>query len=237
MAFKTTKHGRAYCAVGVRIPENTLTRASFDALNNAVDRIGNKDLKVLGMEPGKPVFGGPSETLPMSVLVGKIIGSVAMDSTKRLSLGPSRKALDQYRSDGSLLHQLRDEVSEELGALLFEETAHFYCVGSFFKLVLGTMWHTNIIMGVDLDEEFNNLWPGTYGLEKIHPNLNRGFWDDTSRLFGVVMAKASSKGHWSRATSDLEQAQARIVAAREKGFTWAEFHAHLYLCETTWRDH
>ena len=148
------------------------------------------------MEPGKPVFGGPSETLSMPVLVGKVIGSVAMDSTKRLALGPSRKALDQYRSDGSLLHQLRDEVSEELGALLFEETAHFYCVGSFFKLVLGTMWHTNIIGGVDLDEEFNNLWPETYGLEKIHPNLNRGFWDDTSRLFGVVMAKASSKGHY-----------------------------------------
>ena len=137
--------------------------------------------------------------------------------------------MSDYRSDTSLLHQLRDEVSEELGALLFAEAAHFYCVGSFFKLVCGTLWNSDRI-GVNLDEV------ETYELKTIYPNANRDFWDDPSRLFGVVMAETPSSGHWARATLDLEQAQAQIVAARDKGFTWCN-HANLYLCETTWFDH
>ena len=91
MAFQITQFERAYCALGVHIPANTLTRLSFDALNDAVDRVGAKDLAALGMEPGKPVFDGPSETLSMPVLVGKVLGTVGMDSTKHLSQ-PSRKA-------------------------------------------------------------------------------------------------------------------------------------------------
>ena len=235
MGFKTTKYGRAYCGVGVRIPENTLTRGSFDALIRAVDRIGHKDLKVLGMEPGKPEFSGPSGTLTMPVLVGNVIASVGMDTTKRLPLGPSRKSLDEYRSEESLLHQLRGEVSESLGELLFAETAHFYCVGSFFKLILGKLWTDKYVRGVDLDEA------ETFGLEMVLPNVNRDFYDDSSRLFGALMAttpknlgsRFDAPASWARASLDLEQAQWQIVEAEKKGFRWCNA-AHLFLCETTW---